>query len=263
MPAGAPVPLPAQPSVRLAEVQRRLRAVHGFDSEAIPPAARSPLVELRRASVDFIATEIDTLAAALGGRLAALADRDIESAIESAARAAGVEVAERGSSMSTNGLWAPSVTRSKRNPRYLVVGFYFAVPCGNDGGYLLYDIESSPPKRILTVTSPDGESIEPMFWNLAFALPPPGRSQDLFFVVTRITPWCQSAARQLQLLALRPTGDPNVPEVMVDVTVGQHLLKPFRLDVGRGSILLETDDGTTATVRRWVVKDGRAVAPKP
>jgi hypothetical protein len=133
------------------------------------------------------------------------------------------------------------------------------VPCGSDGGYLVYDVVATPPKLLLTVVSPDADSIEPMFWSLAYALPPPGSPRDFFFVLSRLTPWCQSAERRMQILALRPTSDPARPDVMLDATMNQHLLKPFALDVSSHSIVVETDDGLNASKRRWRVKEGSAV----
>jgi hypothetical protein len=257
--APPPPPLPTEPAPRLAELQRRLRAVPDFASETIPPAARPLLADLRQTSIALIRTEVERLMAARGGSLSGMGDKPIEQAIEAAALAAGVDVTKPGSQEGVNGLWNASVTRSRANPRCLVIGFYFAVPCGSDGGYLVYDIATTPSRLLLAIKAPDADTIEPLFWDLAFAVPPPGDPKEFFFVATRITPWCQSAARQLQLLAFKPTANPDAPEVLIDVTVSQHLQEPMRLDVERDSILLGTHDGMQAETRRWKVRKGRAV----
>lgn len=251
-------PLPTQHAPRLAELQRRIQAVDDYESEAIPAAAQPLLVDLRETSVALVQSVVTDLAATCGPRLTRCRDQQIEQAIEQRAAAAGVQITPRGGAEWRNALWSPSATRSKVNPRYLVIGFYYAVPCGSDGGYLVYDLGSAPARLLLTLTSPAADTIEPMFWQLAFALPPPGNPQDFFFVAARINPWCQSAQRQMQLLVLKPTAKPREPAVLVDLTVGQHLQKPHRLDVNRDSILLETDDGLNQETHRWVVQKGKA-----
>jgi hypothetical protein len=238
-----------------------LRTVQGFDDALIPPAARPLLVELRRASLAFITSEVDKLVASNNGSLKAVADKQIEETIESEARSAGVELTPKGETQWKMALWSPSVTRSKRNPRYLVIGFYYAVTCGSDAGYLFYDLEAKPTKLLLTVTSPDAETIEPMFWEAIYAVPPPGAPPDNFFVaLTRITPWCQSNERMLQLLALKPTDDPAAPEVLVDFSTSQHLLHGRQVEIQGSTIVLITHDGIDGATRRWLVKGHRATA---
>jgi hypothetical protein len=236
-------------------VQRRLRAVDDFVDEAIPPAAQPLLVELRQTSVALIRDVVSHLASGRG--VAALTEAELEGALAETAMRAGVSLVAPGEVMDgDNGLWLADVTRSQANPRYLVVGFYFQIPCGTDAGFVVYDRSKRADDPILAVVAPPSDTIEPLFWNASFALPPAGDPRR-FFALARITPWCQSAQRRMQLLVVAPSGDPLAPKRLIDETQSQHLQKSFRLDVQRRSITWETHDGIDADVRTWRWKGGR------
>jgi len=231
-------------------VQQRLSAIDSFVDEAIPPKARPWLVELRATSVAMIRDVIARLAEGRG--LAALSAEEIREALEEAAARAGVSLATVGEPFDgPNGQWIASVTRSKQNPRYLIVGFDFRIPCGSDGGFVVYDRAARGAEPLLAITAPPSDTIEPSFYNATFAVPPAGDRGKFFFAVTRITPWCQSALRRMQLLVLAPSGDPLAPRRLIDSTQSHHLQKPYRLDVRGGTITWETHTGIEPQIGRW------------
>lgn len=234
-------PLPTDPAERIAAAQSRLRDT-GFKDEAIPSAARPLVAAMKQASLELIRREVAKV------DLAHVADDKVQAAIEDTARAAGVDVAVNGSTDVFG--WYVSVTRSKGNPRYTVIGYYYGLPCGYDAGYALYEAAGS--HLLLTLSSPESESTASMFWDLSFSLPPAG-SKDFFFVAKRITPGCQSALRRLQLIVLRPGATPEQPQRLVDEEVNFHLLGEYGLDVKAKEVKLtftpDTPDGRE--VRRW------------
>jgi hypothetical protein len=251
-------PLPDEPATRLAAIQRRLEAIADFHSEAIPEAARPLLAELKRTSSVFLRQTIAERAAAHAGRIEQLDLSTLAAQIAQQAHTAGANVLDLDGARDVTGRWFVSATRSKVNPRYLVVGFGFQIPCGSDAGTLVYDLGAQPSRLLLALTSPDGaDSIRPAYWNTNWALSPPGNRRDWLFALTRITPWCQSAGRMLQLRVVKPTDDPDAPETMLDIEVSQHLLKSYRLELDRRGLTLETHDGIDAATRRWSIAAGK------
>ena len=242
--------LPAEPGPRLAAIQARLLTVTDFTGTAVPARARPMLADLKRASRDFLAAELGRI------DLAHTPVEDVDRTVNDAARDAGIRFGAEGSSDTRPGTWSSAITRSIKNPRYLVAGYYFAIPCGNDGGYLVYDLRAAGgPKLLLAVGSPDYDSIAGAFWQLAFAMPPPGAPEGFFFTAIRIEPWCTSALRHLQILVLRPTATPDAPAVLVDETVSLHLKGTHGVDVGAGQVSLSftPDDPSKTERRRWSI----------
>lgn len=255
--ASAEAALPSEPAPRIAALQARLLTVTDFTSTEVPEGARPILADLKRASRDFLAAELARV------DLARAAAEDVDRAVGDTARTAGIRWGAEGSSDTRPGLWSSSITRSGVNPRYLIAGYYFTVPCGNDGGYLVYDLRATGGAALLlTVGSADYDSIAGAFWQLSFAVPPPGSPQPFFFAATRVEPWCTSALRRLQLLVLRPGPSPETPAILVDETVPVHLKGTYGVAVGASLVTLSfsPDDPGKLERRRWSI--GKAGASK-
>jgi hypothetical protein len=261
-PGSAPAAqLPADPAERIAELQRRLRGVPA-DDPALPAGVPALLDELKRASTALVAREIDAVAAAHAGDLRAVSESALVQAVEGAAHDAGVDVLHEGDA-ETMGGWHVLVTRSKKDPRYLVANWELVIPCGSDGGLLVYELGAGKTRLVMTLSSPTYEAVDGAFWQLSFALPPAGKPEDFFLTAVRVTPWCTSAMRRIQILVLRPGPTADAPVKLVDEELGFHLLHPYALDVGRGDVRLSAHDGMAEQKRHWRIEPAGARLLEP
>lgn len=116
-----------------------------------------------------------------------------------------------------------TLARAEKHPDLLIATTTIGIMCGGDDSLYVYRQNGARWDLILASEQNDYEKISSAQFGLQYAVSPPDKNNEFFLAFVHTTAWCTSNWQGLQYKAIKPTSDPNSPEVLYSGADGAYL----------------------------------------